>query len=118
MLKNDETQERESVINNEVIGRRLRTLRAEKGYKQFDLARELNVSQQSYCLYEKNFASVSVETLVKICKLYNVSANYILGLSDERTPLIKEDKGMEAVTEDPELSKALVKLLSVLKSND
>ena len=50
----------------------------EKGQKE--IAKELNISQQQYSLYENGKREIPVHHLVTLCRYYGVSADYILGL--------------------------------------
>lgn len=63
--------------------RRLRDLREDHDLKQEYVANVLKITRQQYQLYESGKRSLPIEKLVEICKLYNVSADYILELSDK-----------------------------------
>ena len=81
-------------------GERLRELRKANRHKQEDLARELGYSVSLVRKWEQGKASPTLETLKKICALYNVSSDYLLGLSRDytsrrqQTPLSKERQDM------------------------
>ena len=66
----------------ELLGLRLKTLRQEKGLTQQQLAEKLNVVKASVSGYEQSSIHPSAEVLIQICKYFNVSADYLLGLSD------------------------------------
>jgi len=66
-----------------LFGLRLKTLRNAKGITQEQLAEKLNVSKASVSRYEQSAMYPTVEVLIKLCKYFNVSADYILGLSDD-----------------------------------
>ena len=65
-------------IYNEI----LRDLREDKDLKQEDIAKVLNMKQQQYSNYECGKRALPLEHLITLCKYYNVSADYILGLPD------------------------------------
>ena len=65
-------------IYNEI----LRDLREDKDLKQEDIAKILNMKQQQYSNYEIGKRALPIEHLITLCKFYNVSADYILGLPD------------------------------------
>ena len=44
------------------------------------LAKELDISQSQWAKYERRIHEMSIQNLVKFCKHYGVSADYILGL--------------------------------------
>lgn len=66
---------------------RLKELRIENGYTQEQLSEALNTKQTIYSRYERGFTPLNVELLKKLCILYNISADYILELTDEKRPL-------------------------------
>ena len=62
----------------------LRDLREDKDLKQSDIAEVLGTTQQVYSRYEKGINEMPIKHLVTLCKFYNVSADYILGLANGR----------------------------------
>lgn len=61
---------------------RIRSLREDKDLTQTDVAEYLNTSQTVYSRYERNERSLPIEMLYELCDFYNVSADYILGRTD------------------------------------
>lgn len=49
---------------------------------QQQVADLLNIRQQSYAQYENDFSEPNLETLAKLAKIFEVSTDYLLGLSD------------------------------------
>lgn len=68
---------------------RLKELREYKDITQAEMAKILNISQQHYSLYETGKTVMNVEKLILLCKELNVSADYVLGLSDNLRELKK-----------------------------
>lgn len=66
--------------NCDVIAQRLRILRAEYKLTQLDVAKKLGVSQQTYSKYENKSANLDSATIVKLCELFGVSSDYLLGI--------------------------------------
>lgn len=64
-----------------MIGERLAEIRKDHGDRQYDLAQKLNVTVSAVRSWEQDKSSPSYETLVSICKLYDISSDYLLGLS-------------------------------------
>ena len=62
--------------------KRLRDLREDKDLIQDDIARILKITRQQYQLYESGKRKLPIDLLTELCKFYNVSADYILGLSE------------------------------------
>ena len=63
---------------------RVRELRNEKGLRQTDLAGKINVSQQTISRIENGINSFPADILIHMTKVFHVSADYILKLSDTR----------------------------------
>ena len=59
---------------------RLISLREDNDIEQKELAELLGITQSAYSKYEKRRCKMSIEDLIKLCKYYNVSADYVLGL--------------------------------------
>ena len=63
---------------------RLRNVREDKDLTQAELGKLLNKSQQGYNHIETGRAELKIEDLIKLCKFYNLSADYIIGLVDKK----------------------------------
>jgi len=68
------------------FSKRLEELRKEKGISQTQLAEALKISRQSIGFYEKDERSPDVEVIQIICRYFNVTSDYLIGLTDNRTP--------------------------------
>lgn len=66
---------------------RIRSLREDHDLTQAQVAKILNKSQQGYAHLENGRAELSIKDLKDLCALYNVSADYIIGLTDNAQPL-------------------------------
>jgi transcriptional regulator with XRE-family HTH domain len=70
----------------------LKMLRDEKGWTQEELAEISGVSLVSINRYEKGTRkNPGLTELRKLCKAFNVSLDFLTGISDERRPLNKND---------------------------
>ncbi len=65
----------------------LKQLRKEHGYTQTDLAKLIGMEQNNYSKYERGEREIGRKTIIKLCQVYNISADYLLGLTDEPRPL-------------------------------
>ena len=63
------------------LGERLKDLR--NGRSQAEIANEIGVSGQSWSFYERNEKKPTLETIGSICKFFNVSADWLLGVSED-----------------------------------
>ena len=66
---------------------RIKELREDNDYTQNQIGKYLNKSQQGYNHIEAGRAELKIEDLASLCKLYNISADYIIGLTNEPKPL-------------------------------
>ena len=62
---------------------RLRELRLEKGLRLKDVAEAMGVTLRTISNYEAGIREPSLDMLVKLCKFFEVSSDYLLGLPDE-----------------------------------
>ncbi|MBO7149747.1 MAG: helix-turn-helix transcriptional regulator [Clostridia bacterium] len=64
------------------FGQRLKELRLEKELTQKELADALKTNNSSVCDWECGRTEPSIEMILNICRLFEVSADYLLGLED------------------------------------
>ena len=64
--------------------KRIRELREDSDMTQKQIAKMLNCSQQVYSNYELGQRDIPTDILIKLSEIYNVSADYILEISDSR----------------------------------
>lgn len=63
---------------------RLKELRQEKRLIQDELAKKLNISRNTITRYENGTRQPNINTVKKIAELFDVSTDYLLGISDRR----------------------------------
>ena len=63
--------------------KKIRDLREDHDKTQQELADYLGTSQTMYARYERGANELPIRHLIMLCKYYNVSADYILGLTDK-----------------------------------
>ncbi|HOJ44083.1 MAG TPA: helix-turn-helix domain-containing protein [Syntrophorhabdaceae bacterium] len=66
------------------MGIKIRRLREKHGLKQINLANALQVTSQAVSKWEKGASIPDVETLIKIATLFNVSTDFLLGITDKK----------------------------------
>ncbi len=64
---------------------RIKELRLSLGLNQIQFGRKLFVSKQCISNWENGNIRPSIDMIIKISKTFSVSADYILGISNERT---------------------------------
>lgn len=68
---------------------RMKNLREDKDLKQEAIAITLKITRQQYQLYESGKRKLPIDMLMQLCKFYDVSADYILGFTDNYKRLPK-----------------------------
>ena len=63
----------------------LKDIRVDRDVKQKDIAKVLNVSQNTYSQYETGVISLTAEVLIKLSDYYNVSIDYLLDRTNNPT---------------------------------
>lgn len=69
---------------------RLKDLREDNDWTQGEVADYLKLKREQYRRYETGINEIKVSFLIKVCRLYNVSADYILGFTNTKTELPKK----------------------------
>jgi len=62
---------------------RVRALREDRDYSQTQIASLLKIGQRTYCDYELGKTRIPVDSLILLAKFYNVSMDYICGVTDQ-----------------------------------
>ncbi len=75
-----------------MLGKKIKFLRNEQGITQDQLADYINVSRQSVWGYENNSVEPSLNVLVKIADIFNVSLDYLLCRTNEKYNLNLENQ--------------------------
>ena len=69
---------------------RLKELREDLDIPQRVIAEYLGIRQNTYSQYENGQRQLPLEMLVKLSEYFNVSADYILGITDVKKPYPKK----------------------------
>ena len=80
-----------------MIGERLQEIRKDHGDTQQTLADKLNVSLYAVRCWEQDKSAPGHDTLVALCRLYEVSSDYLLGLSDD-DPLYTQKRQQQSLS--------------------
>lgn len=67
-----------------MIFKNLRAIREDNDLRQSDIAKILNVSQNTYSQYETGVIAITAEVLIKLADYYGVSVDYLLDRTDEK----------------------------------
>ena len=71
---------------------RIRDIRIDRGLTQEQVAKILNVKQNTYSQYEIGVVNYPLDAVVKLAEYYGVSVDYLVGLTDEDTPYPRKRK--------------------------
>jgi len=66
----------------QMVGARLKESRRVKKITQAQAAKLLYMTQQQYSRFENGIFELNYQQLVFLCKLYDVSSDFLLGLSE------------------------------------
>ena len=69
-------------MSTQTISERLKELRQSLNLTQREMAKDLNITAAALSKYESQIANPSINVLISIAKKYNVSVDWLLGLSD------------------------------------
>lgn len=68
----------------EIFAKRIKELREERGYGVRELAAKLGISHSAISLYENCQRTPDIETCKLFADFFNVSCDYLLGISDKK----------------------------------
>lgn len=71
---------------------RIKELRENRRLIQEILASELNITQQSLSKYERDITTIKIDILKRIAKYFNVTTDYLLGVSDVKKRFTRTDE--------------------------
>ena len=68
---------------------RIKNIREDRDLTQAEMGKILQKSQQGYNHIETGRAELKIDDLIILCQFYNLSADYLIGLTDTPSPLKK-----------------------------
>lgn len=71
---------------------RIKELRQANGWRQTDLAERLHMRQQTIGNYETGYRSLDVDTIHKLCDIFDVTSDYLLGRSEVRSFSLSQEE--------------------------
>lgn len=63
--------------------KRIKEIREDRDIKQKEIAEILQTDQSYYSKYERGLHPMTADQIIILCRYYNLSADYMLGLIDE-----------------------------------
>lgn len=98
-----------------IVGDRLQELRKDAGLTQKELAIILSISEKSIGLYENERAAPSDETKIAIAQHFDVSLDYLLGLTNKRVTFKRTMSIDMPSNSTPEFEADLKNMIEILK---
>ena len=89
---------------------RIKSLRERRGLIQEVLAMELGITQQTLSKYERDITIIKIDILKKLAEYFNVTTDYLLGLSDIKRDLSRQIRENETIDEHYDLIEVYKKL--------
>lgn len=80
------------VLDENILGKRLRLLRDKDDLKQSKVSKSLNISDYQLSRYESGKSKPDPQLIAKFADYYNVKTDYLLGRSDNPNPLENDDE--------------------------
>ena len=65
------------------FGERIRNLREDRDLTQSELGAQVNMTQRKISYNERGKYEPSIDDIVSLCKFFDVSSDYLLGLNDK-----------------------------------
>lgn len=92
-----------------LFGKRLKELRKNAKMTQQELGKQINVTKVSICCYENGTRIPSLETLIDLSNLFNVSLDYLVGQDNYVIAEENSSYGVRMATGEIEIIKELRK---------
>lgn len=89
---------------------RIKSLQEKRGLIQELLAAELGITQQMLSKYERDISIIKVDVLKRLAGYFNVTTDYLLGLSDVKRDLTGQIRINETIDEYYDLIEVYKKL--------
>ena len=94
-----------------IINERIGVLRTERNLSGREFAEKLGVTRSTVNNWETGGYNVKADDLEKICKTFNVSADWLIGLSDVKNP----EANVQAIHDYTGLSESAIDVLHNMK---
>ena len=105
----------DSLERKDSLAMKLKLLRTQYDLTQAQVAKQLGISQQTYSKYEsKDDTVIDSETITKICALYGVSADYLLGIDSAKNDV--KPRKTAAVLEENDIDIIVQQVLTKLEN--
>ena len=98
------------------VGARIKRLRKSKGWSQSELGKKINLSFSGVSLIEADKNSPSIDVILKLREIFEISADYLLSGKEELTGISSEEKEILIVLrKDKAMTEAVMKVTKIKK---
>ncbi len=66
----------------DIVVQNLRKIRKKNNHSQAEIAALLGTTQQQYCKYENGQNEIPIRHVITLCRFYNISSDWLLGLTE------------------------------------
>lgn len=78
-------------ITKEIIGKKIKQIRIEKGFSQEKLSEKIDISPRQMCTIENGNSYPSIETFVKISKILEIDINNFFNITPGNNNKLREE---------------------------
>lgn len=79
------------ISNKELIGKKIRQMRIERGLSQEALSEKIDISPRHMCTIENGKSIPSIETFVKIANVLEIDINNFFNITPKKTDILREE---------------------------
>ncbi|MBO6087435.1 helix-turn-helix transcriptional regulator [bacterium] len=78
-------------LDKEIIGKKIRQIRIEKGFSQEQLSEKIDISPRHMCTIENGNSFPSLETFVNICEILDIDINKFFNIKTVKTDKLRSE---------------------------
>lgn len=87
------------------LGFRLKKEREKRSWSQVEVANKVGITNAVLSNYERDYRDPDTETLKKLADLYDVSTDFLLGRTENSSPMNMDEEEFKKAISDPELKR-------------
>ncbi len=77
-------------MNNRLFSDNLKYFREQNSLTQQEVANKLKIERSTYCCYERGKTEPNIKNLLKLCKIFNIDCNALLGYCVDPNAEVKD----------------------------
>lgn len=101
----------------ERLAYKIRFFRTQKNWTQHDLAKHLSVSRSVVAKWENSSTVPDAISVVKLCKLFDISADFLLGRENSYVELLKDTSPLYELEANQQTTYELANILDLILVN-